>query len=208
MKNKNKQVARITCGKVAFYELTGEEKGKPKYDLTNGWLIDNIIKLSIKLESSMETAYGSGRPILTATKTTGGEIEIETYYLPIELRAKLSGKKISEKGLLTETINDTPISFGMALENSIYSDGNKEWCYFGNCKIIPSDSDLETSEDKVKFQSDNYTIKFLPVGDEGITRTIVSQLATAKTINEDEMLNNIYLYEDQIPILKADKTNG
>ena len=202
-----KKIARITCGKVAFYPLISEDgdNGNPSYDTKNGWIIDNLIKVSVKLESSMEVAYGSGRPLLTATKTTGGEIEIETYHLPLDLKAKLCGQHISENKIITESTDNVPIPFGMVLENANYSDGKKEWCYFPNCMLMPSDSESETSEDKVKFQSDTYSIRFIPIGKENITRLVFSETMlkdTERLKNREDMIAKMHLTDGDIELEK------
>lgn len=202
---KNKKIARITCGKVAFYPILEEKSNneKPKYDTENGWIVDNLVKVSIKLESSLEVAYASGKPLLTATKNTGGEIEIETYHLPLDLKAKLFGQKIGPNKAVIESTDDVPMTFGMALELAQYNDGQREWCYFPNCTIMPSDSESETSEDKVKFQSDSYTIRFIPIGDENITRVVFSETmlgANEKLKNPEKMIENIYLDDSEIEI--------
>ena len=201
MQNKqNSNMARVSCGRIAFYPLKADltASGRPIYDITNGWIINNIVKIAIKPETSTEIAYGSGKALLLATKNNGGEIEIETYYLPLELKAKLFGKEF-KNGMLQESADDVPIDFGLAVENAIYSNGKREWGYFGKCTLTPGESDLETSEDKVKFQSDTYSIRYLPVGVDNITRATIaeSELTTKEeeSIDKTKMLDNIYLYE-------------
>jgi len=207
----NTKQARISCGRMAFFPC---KENTEEYDTVNKCIIENIVKVSIKIETASETCYGSGKALIVTNKVLGSEIEIETYYLPLELRYILNGVKTEYNGTYQEKTSDNPIYFGLALESSVFSDGNKEWCYFGKCMLSPSDMETETSEDKIKFQADSYTIKSIPTSDD-IVRFIVSETdikeyikkedkekllnskITIENFNKLDMVDNIFLsFED------------
>ena len=174
----NTKQARISCGRLGFFPC---KPNSEEYDESKKCIIDNLVKVAMKIETASETCYGSGKALVITNKVLGSELEIETYYLPLELRAILNGITTDYNGTYQEKISDNPIYFGLALESSLFSDGTREWCYFGKCMLSPSDMETETSEDKIKFQADSYTINAIPTSND-IIRFIVSESDLKKHI--------------------------
>lgn len=201
MSKTNRKAVNISVGKIAIFPFTSEINNVITYDKTNNWVMDNIKKFTAKPNGETKPTFASGKILVYTSKTTGGQIDLEVYGMPVELKSKLRGQTVGAKGLNVSTSNDQPIYFGLAVEQKIKNDGSQEWAYFPKCILADPDDESETSEDKLKPQSDKISIQYMPATADSINKTTVDSSTADTDLDKSKMLDDIYLADADLPLI-------
>lgn len=150
-------MAKIGLSNLHYALITKDDSAGVTYGVPKK--IPGVISADIKTGSDTATLFADNGPAETASSLGEITVDIETKDLPLEVHAELLGHKITA-GVMKSNADDVAPDVAIMFE-SLKSNGKKRFVKLLKGKFQEPDDTNKTKEDKISFQTQKISGKFV-----------------------------------------------
>lgn len=119
------------------------------------------MKVSVNPKVAAGNLYGDGGIVADTAKPTGATIAVDATKIPTNIINMIFNRTKDTNGITKDSKTNLSNEFSVGWEVEL-DDGNSEFVWFTKCKAQPMQSEVQQSEDNVKYSTDTLNITAMP----------------------------------------------